>query len=422
MTLPGCATRFFTASTTGCPITLTSTATTPFRSGRYNTSGSAACHLLRRLAALFHDGHAQWLADKDEAVDLGEPPPHVPQAAYEGSAYEPTWQRYAHPQAVCLAWNVLWYNPDVAATPPDDLPTAHHFDNQGIALLRSGWGEEATVLSFSCGPLTGHRSVERVQAGEERIPSNFYHAHADYNAFTLFAQGNYFIVPPGYARRDSRFQNTLTVNGAHLRVDARCQPRLFAFAAGEAFRYVAGDASDAFAPHLDVSRFHRHLLMLPPDWIILLDDVRLLEAGWRAWNRLEWTVHSDPAQASLTIRDREARWRGLDGAGAEDGSELQMRVLLPDRFIWEQAHMSSTTGAGLLDPLRISVPEWYRPDLQVLSVWRTTPGELAAERKEATGCTALSCWRAGSRWRSGKLGGGVLRRSTRRARSAALRV
>ncbi len=34
-----------------------------FRSGRYNTSGSASCHVLRRLAALLGDGYAQWLAD-----------------------------------------------------------------------------------------------------------------------------------------------------------------------------------------------------------------------------------------------------------------------------------------------------------------------------------------------------------------------
>ncbi len=41
-----------------------------FRSGRYSTSGAASCHLLRRLASLFKDGHAQWLADQDERFDM----------------------------------------------------------------------------------------------------------------------------------------------------------------------------------------------------------------------------------------------------------------------------------------------------------------------------------------------------------------
>jgi hypothetical protein len=285
-----------------------------FRSGRYNTSGSASCHVLRRLAALFGDGNAQWLAEQDEKFDLADGPKNVPQAAYEGSSTQRGWRIYPHSQAFCASWNVLWYDASVEAQPPTELPLAHHFTNLGVALLRSGWEDDATVLSFACGPLAGHQAAMRVQNGEERVHNNYYHAHADYNAFTLFAQGHYFIVPPGYARRDSRFQNTISINGAHLRADPRCQPRILAFGSGtrgtngkntsSKAHYVLGDATTTFVESLKVQRYHRLLWMLPSNWVVIFDDVRLQDITWRAWNRLELTVHADPESSQLAISEQ----------------------------------------------------------------------------------------------------------------------
>jgi hypothetical protein len=356
-----------------------------FRSGRYNTSGSASCHLLRRLASLFEDSHAQWLAAQDEEFDLKLGPKGVPQAAYEGSSMRRGWREYPHPQAFCAAWNFLWFDPSVDSTPPYDLPLAHHFENQGVVVFRSDWGEDATVASFSCGPIAGHRAAMRIESGEMRLPSNYSHGHPDFNAFTLFTQGNYFIIPPGYARRDSRFQNTVSVNGAHLLPDPQRQPHVLACMSQRGVHYVLGDASDVFPDHLGIRRYRRHMLMLQPDWFILFDELQLASTASRPWNRFEWAVHSDPQQSTLTISGTNIRWQKIGG-----GVELKMRILAPAEFVWERSLISSLTGEELLEALRLTAPEWYRSDMHVLSIWRCTPGELAVNALSTQGGEALA--------------------------------
>ena len=331
-----------------------------FRSGRYNTSGSASCHLLRRLASVFGNSHAQWLADRDEAFDLAPGPKGVPQAAYEGISVVGDWEEFPEPQALCAAWNVLWFDPDVKAKVPVDLPLSRHFENQGVGVLRSSWGEDATVVTFSCAPLAGHRAADRMRAGETRPDSSLYHAHADYNAFTLFTQGHYALVPPGYARRDSRFQNTVSVDGAHLIPDPERQPKVLAFAHQEAFTYVLGDSSDVFADHLRVRRYRRHLLFLPPDRVVVYDELERVPTASRFFSRFEWAVHSDPKLYSVVTSGASASWQ------REGMTDLTLQVLTPKAFAWDHSIYTSTRSEGLLEGLRVSIPEWYGPTMQVL--------------------------------------------------------
>ena len=217
-----------------------------FRSGRYNTSGSASCHLLRRLASLFKDGYAQWLAGRDEAFDLKSGAKGVYQAPYEGLSYTGRPTEYPYPDSQCAAWNLLWYDPQVKPLPPDTLPRARLFDNQGVAILRSGWDKESAVASLSSAPLAGRRAAEQIRSGEKFSPSNYGHAQANYSAFTLFARGQYFIIPPGYARRSSGFQNIVSVNGADFLIDPSLDLRIMALRAEKDFSYTVAEASQAF--------------------------------------------------------------------------------------------------------------------------------------------------------------------------------
>ena len=110
-----------------------------FRSGRYSTSGSASCHLLRRLASIFHDGHAQWLAEQDEVFDMKPSPKGVYRAPYEKLSFLGEPEEYPNPGSQCASWNMLWYDPSVKSVSPEQLPTARHFTNQGIVIMRTGW-------------------------------------------------------------------------------------------------------------------------------------------------------------------------------------------------------------------------------------------------------------------------------------------
>src|SRR5262249_27135238 len=133
-----------------------------FPSGRYNILGSASSHVLRKLASEYGNGYMQWLAARDEAFDYGDAHPGVYRSPYDWTANRP----YPTSRMHCLAWNFLWYDPAVEARPPDDLPTGHHFANQGVVIARSGWKNDSSVVTFSSGPVGGHEAHRRVVEGD----------------------------------------------------------------------------------------------------------------------------------------------------------------------------------------------------------------------------------------------------------------
>lgn len=346
-----------------------------FRSGRYNTSGSASCHLLRRLASLFRDRHAQWLAGRDERVDLQEGPKGVYQAPYEGSSYQGRRREYPHGDSQCMAWNLLWYDPSVPPAEPRDRSHWGHFPDLGVAILHSGWEEDAAVVSLACGPLAGRRCARRLRAGESRSAANFGHAHCDYAALTLFARGHYFLVPPGYGRRASRFQNTLSVHGEDFPADPALDLQVETVSEGEGWLYAAAEASAAFSPHLQVEFFRRHLVLLP-GCLVLYDELRRRLTS-RAWSHWEWRLHSCPEEHRLELSGEQAVWIPRDGTEVR----LILRVLEPREFAWERSLLQDREGGRLLEVLKIVRPEWYSQRLEVLVLlaWEELPEVVPLE-------------------------------------------
>jgi hypothetical protein len=92
-------------------------------------------YLLRRLAQLTRDGHAQWLAAETDLAGVASP--------------EASWL------------NLLWYDPTVVAHSPRDLPTLHHFQEMGIVSARSDWSGDESLVVFKCGPFLGHHAVDQ---------------------------------------------------------------------------------------------------------------------------------------------------------------------------------------------------------------------------------------------------------------------
>jgi hypothetical protein len=378
-----------------------------FRSGRYNTSGSAGCHLLRRLASLFRDPEAQWLADRDEEFDLRPGPKGVYQAPYEGSSYRAARVEYPHPDSQCAAWNLLWHDPTVPSLPAGSrqsaagssqsaereeqepigspnaqrqTPSASHFPNASLAILRTGWTDGDAVVSLACGPLAGHRCAERMRGGEPRMPSNFSHAHADYNALTLFADGQYFLVPPGYARRASAFQNSLAVNGADLVPDPSLDIRLLEVSESPGCAAAVGDATAAFPTHLGVERWHRHVRLFD-DCLVLYDDLRLESRRRHHWNRLEWRLHSDPATHLLTCSGAQARWTPREGSG----NALRLDIVAPQDFAWETSILVDLEGHAMLETLRLVKPEWCSERIEILAVLSWGPSPAAPRLAQGEG-------------------------------------
>lgn len=338
-----------------------------FRSGRYNTSGSASCHLLRRLASIFGDEETQWLADQDESFDLNPVSPGVFRAPFETLSFTGEPAEYRERAAHCLAGNILWFDPSLRAIAPSEKNrTIKYFRNQEIAILRTGWGADAAVVSLKCGPLAGRRVADYINTGNQFDQGNSHHAHANYGSFTLFARGQYFVIPPGYARRSSRFQNVVSVNGCDFRTDQNLNLRILGTESGALYSYAVADATAAFPECLKIESYRRHLVLLHEGLLVVFDDLRLKKTHpSTSYLRFEWTVHVDPTAHLLSPDGKRISWLDLD----EVPTPFRMDLVFPKEFAWEQRVIKSTKGHPLLAAATLTRPEWYGNEMQVLSVF-----------------------------------------------------
>ena len=339
-----------------------------FTDGRYGPTGAASCHLLRRMASLYRDGYAQWLAEQDEKYDTRPGGKGVQRAPHEKLSYREELRDDIHADAYCRAWNFLWYDDTVKPKPPTDLPKSHHFENAGVVVVRSDWkSPNTTVTTLSCGPLGGHRTARRVRSGEALVPGNVAHAHADYNSLTLYSNGEYFIVPPGYARRSSRFQNTVAVNGADFLTDAGRDVKILAFLRERDFTYVVGDATAAFPSSVKVASYRRHLWFHSGGRLLLFDELKLADANSRYWDNFQWTLHSDPRQHRVVAKGAQLEWQPLK----KKTPKLRVHVLEPKDFAWEHAKLQSLDDVAMLEAHRLLRPEWYSDRMHVLAEFTT---------------------------------------------------
>jgi hypothetical protein len=311
-----------------------------FRSGRYNIMGSASSHVIRKLATEYRNGYMQWLAARDEEFDYAPAHPGVYRSPYDWTVNLPYPTSLMH----CLGWNFLWCDPSVAVTAPDRLPTSHHFANQGLVITRTGWERDSSVVTFSCAPVGGHEARRRVIEGDTRIARGLSHAHAQATSFTLYAGGKYFIVPPGYGKHASRFQNVVTVNGSGQVWGPKWLAEIRSVELASDVDYVLGDASGCYPAEFGIRRHQRHLVFLKPDFLVIADVVEAdgFESG--IGRHYAWQIHTDPEAVEVTSTLDGISLRALDGSSGVD-----LRVLQPEIFGQVRARYSASDGKPILD-------------------------------------------------------------------------
>ncbi|WP_421902487.1 heparinase II/III domain-containing protein [Maridesulfovibrio sp.] len=135
--------------------------------------------MLRCLAGIFNDGHAQWLADEIER---------------KKRMSSVLWQDY------------IWYDPEVQPQDPQNLPLHAWFDNLGILLTRSSWKDDASLILFKCGPPQGfHAQSKGVYPGS--------HIHPDAGHFGVWLGKRSLVHDDGYPLKKLTVNhNTLTFN------------------------------------------------------------------------------------------------------------------------------------------------------------------------------------------------------------------
>ena len=236
-------------------------------------------YLLRGLAQVYRDGHAQWLAQQVDEAGVA---------------------------AAGASWlNLVWFDPTVRAQPPNDLPTLHHFDDLGLVSARSDWSGAESLMVFKSGPFIGHQAMN-----EFSYDPGGGHVHPDANHFVLFGAGEWLIRDDGYRAKWTGQHNTLLVDGLGqvgegqmwfdgsqaLRVKAR--PRILRAESNAERDHIIGDATAAYPRALGLRRYVRHLFFLKPDVLIVCDDILLDQP-----HSLELRFHPESGSA---MRDGQA--------------------------------------------------------------------------------------------------------------------
>jgi hypothetical protein len=211
-------------------------------------------YFLRYLAGVYRDPVAQYTAGRlsDEAV-----------AAADGTYF-----------------NLLWHDPAVPAELPADQPAAHHFEDKGLVVLRSGWDGGESAFGFLCGPHAGHHALANYPqciGGGHMAPAA--------GTFQLFAHGDWLINHGAYSKKFTAYHNTVLVNGAgqtgeggewfecrQMRLEKR-GPSIYRFETGADYALISADVAPAYPAESGLTRFNRHVIAAGKDVWVIVDDL-----------------------------------------------------------------------------------------------------------------------------------------------------
>lgn len=191
----------------------------------------------------------------------------------------------------------FWQPQGVTPRSREELPPSRHFEVKGNMVMRSDWSDEASVLTFKCGPNSNHYHVDQghfllmtngeallTEAGEE----NGYYANLYYPCYDIQGIGH----------------NTLLIdNDAESQVCAdfrkgvaalQSWPHIRHSFAGYAFDSVEGELSCVFKGKLQ--EYTRSMLYVKPGIIFLFDRVKS-----PATHQYSWLFHAEHTNGKSSI-------------------------------------------------------------------------------------------------------------------------
>ncbi len=185
-------------------------------------------------------------------------------------------------------WAVLWHDTAVEPARPDGFPTLWHLTDLGQVMLRSSWEDTAaTMIGFKCGPFLG-----KAQADSAAFDLGSAHGHPDAGSLQIFHRGEFLSIDPGYTYfKRTADHSTLLVKGhgqlgedepwfaAGEALHYRHHPEILETRSDSGYHYVKADLAPAYHPHLGLRKLMRHLVFLPPDLLLVADEIELDEQG-----------------------------------------------------------------------------------------------------------------------------------------------
>lgn len=244
-------------------------------------------------------GHAQWLLDQI-AMDKNRPV-----QAWTSTTFFPYlfWPAGQGASRVPYA-NWLWSRCGqlVKPLPPTGLDTVYHDRRSGFVSMRDSWDSKALAVTFQSGPSWGGLQ------------------HGDQNAFTVVHNGGFVLGP--YMAMKNGTRNRLGRRGCHAKCNmlfdghgqtesstAENSGRIIAFSHTPHFAYVVGEAAAAYNDrswsYEPVKTYTRHMLMLRPSMLLILDHVVTKKGVRKEWGA--WAPNSKGKLVSAA-----SPWRSVD--------------------------------------------------------------------------------------------------------------
>ncbi len=303
--------------------------------------GGDSSHIAFRYASQYRDGHFQWLGLE--------------------------FQKQFRANSRNAMWSLLWYDPSVAAQPPNDLPTWRYFDDLEMVIARSDWTRDATCFAFRCGPPMGHHAFAYSAGG-------YGHAHQDQNHFMLFSRGEFLVSDPGYSRyKLTQEHNTLLVDGRgqigegtrwfHRKLKADELATIRSFFGSPGYVSVCGDATQAYWKGLGLKKFLRHAMFIDGRLLVLYDEVATDKP-----RRYDWLLHGSNPFA--------ARGAGVF-VSAGKRARLFVRMLRPTDIEYVAEPFLVRRGAVYHADGHVTIPKKGFPSGQWLKI--TPKGRRAAQ-------------------------------------------
>jgi hypothetical protein len=254
----------------------------------------------------------------------------------------------------------FYYDAAVTPEPPVDKPLRRVFPDLGIAIWRTGWGEDDLVFGLKSGSYCGRYAYERFMSRaypfEQRDSDvNDGHGHQDAGTFALFRGGRDLASEMldwfGYATEGTSAHNVILIDDKPQLRPARCcyedfDARLEVTRGAGAFDYLMADTTNRYREENDdgtpgsliIDEHTRHVLFARPDYLVMVDSLRADTP-----HRYQWVSHfSEQPAATIAV---EGRWiKAVENT--PQGDVLGVGVLSPAAFaheIGESAHVRSAS-------------------------------------------------------------------------------
>lgn len=281
-------------------------------------------HIYRELARINNDPISQWYANENRTANTN----------------------YSH-------WfNLISYNPVIAATSPGALPTMKLFSNMGIVSARSDWSGNESMVVFKSGAPLG--LLMNTLPDSIQNSADLGHVHPDANHFIIFANGEYLIKNNGYVQRQTKYHNTLLIDDKGQwgemsgyfnpwPLTATRNPKITSAVSTTAKDVIIGDASLSYFDASNLKTFIRKLIYIKPNILVVVDDIEVTAAHTTVLN---FYPDFDLTQSStnlnlFTATSAKSKFRvenltptetvaslTTQGIGARDGSESPLTQLL----------------------------------------------------------------------------------------------